>query len=330
MINDILYKSDILDGLFTQKDFDFLKDSNSRQEELEFKIKMAGLKRDQIIDTIKKIDIEGDEVKNINPKHLKKCVDNAEGAFESINIVIRNLNNVLDEFNEIEKDILELVVKKESDKSSETNSTLNKIYDKIADFKIKQKRIESENSKYELVVDRFLNDSEMDKILKIDVDNLQKVRIKEDTDTKVTKSHTKIDEVIRDNLELRVSEKQKRVYLPYTKAEIEGFLENYPDEYKSARDVINQEFITDISIYNKHPVLARFREAYSLSRHREMKSAIDSLKFAVDLMFRSDINPTIIAAVKSQQQLETYIQCLESNQLENFKYFTIVFEVNPI
>lgn len=328
MIKDILYKSDILDGLFTQKDFEFLKDSNSRQEELEFQIKMAGLKRDQIIEAIKKIDIEGDEVKNINPKHLKKCVDSAESAFESINIVIRNLNSILDEFNEIEKDILELVVKKESHEDIDTNDTLNQIYDKISEFKRKQKKVEDENNKYELIVDKFLDESEIDKLIKQDVKlrREEKRRINNFDNSKANK----YDEELKDNLELRVSEKQKRVYLPYTKAEIEGFLENYPEEYKSAKDVINQEFITDISIYNKHPVLARFREAYSLSRNREMKSAIDSLKFAVDLMFRSDINPTIIAAVKSQQQLETYIQCLESNQLENFKYFTIIFEVNPI
>lgn len=43
-----------------------------------------------------------------------------------------------------------------------------------------------------------------------------------------------------------------------------------------------------------------------------MKSAIDSLKFAMDMIFRSDINPTIIAAVKSQKQLEKYVEYLEN------------------
>jgi len=61
-----------------------------------------------------------------------------------------------------------------------------------------------------------------------------------------------------------------------------------------------------------------------------MKSAIDSLKFAMEIMFKSNINPTIIAAVKSQQQLEDYIECLEKNKLEDFKHFEIIFEVNPL
>ena len=48
MINDILYKSDILDGLFTQKDFEFLKNTNSKQEDIEVEIKLAEKKREKI------------------------------------------------------------------------------------------------------------------------------------------------------------------------------------------------------------------------------------------------------------------------------------------
>ena len=323
MIKNILYKSDILDGLFTQKDFEFLKDTNSRQEELEFEIKKADLKRDKIIETIKKVDIEGEEIKNIDPNQLKEYVDRAEAAFESINTIIRNLNNILDEFNDIEKDILELVVKKDANRTIDTTEMVQKIDAKIDIFKENQKQAKEQNKKYGFLVDKFLNGTEISEMVK-EESKEQIVR------TPKRKVYNKFDLDIKDNLELRVSERQRRVYLPYTKSEVQEFLENYPDEYKTARDVIEQEFISDISIYNKHPVLARFREAYSLSRNKEMKSAIDSLKFAMDMMFRSDINPTIIAAVKSQKQLDTYIECLENNKLENFKYFTIIFEVNPV
>ena len=50
----------------------------------------------------------------------------------------------------------------------------------------------------------------------------------------------------------------------------------------------------------------------------------------MDIMFRRDINTAIIAAVKSQKQLDKYIECLDNGKLENFKYFNIIFEVNPI
>lgn len=326
MIKDILYKSDILDGLFTQRDFEFLKDSNDRQEELEYEIKKIDLKRDKIIECINKIDIDSDEMKNVDSKKLKKYVDAAESAFESVNCIIRNLTKLLDEFTSIEKDILELVVKQEANSNINTIAKVGEINNKISAYKIEQEQIEIQNRRYNTIVDNFLNEAQLDKIIKKET---KSSRNKKELN-RMSTTYNKNDIDLKDNLELIVSEKQRRVYLPYTKAEIESFLNNYPEEYHSAKDVIEQEFITDISIYNKHPILARFREAYSLSRNKEMKSAIDSLKFAMDMMFRSDINPTIIAAVKSQKQLEAYIECLETNQLEKFKYFTIRFEVNPI
>ena len=317
MLKDIFYKSNILDGLFTSKDFEFLKDTNNKQQELEYEIELADLKINKIIEKIKNIELDENKLKTIDATSLKEYVDSAEKAFDSINTVIRNLNNILEDFNEIEKEILELVVKKDADKSIDVNDIVEKINIKIENFKAKQSKVENENLKYNIIINNFLNEE--------NIDSLKQEKIVE---SKQKSSNIEIDVV--DHLELKVSERQKRVYLPYTRQEIQEFLENYPDEYKSARDVIEQEFIADISIYNKHPVLSRFREAYSLARNKEMKSTIDSLKFAMDMMFRSDINPAIIAAVKSQKQLETYIECLENNKLDKFTYFTITFEVSPI
>lgn len=316
MIKDILYNSNILDGLFTPKDFEFLKDTNNKQEKLDFEIKMTKLKRDKIIEAINRINIEEKEIENIDTNHLKKYVDIAENAFDSVNKIIENLTQLLNKFNDIEQDIIQLVVKKESNNNVDVTQTVENINQKIIKFQIEDRKIKNENEKLNINVNAFLNQNNLNIVTK----------------DKVERENVKLDSVndIKDNLELIVSERQKRVYLPYTKSEIEEFLENYPDEYKTAKDVIEQEFIADISIYNKHPILARFREAYSLYRNKEMKSPIDSLKFAMDIMFRSDLNPTIIAAVKSEKQLENYIECLEKNKLDEFKYFTITFEVNPI
>jgi hypothetical protein len=326
MTKDILYKSDALYGLFTQKDFEFLQKSNSNQEELEFQIKMADLKKDKIIEYINEIDINNNSLENLNTEKLKKYVDNAESAFDSINHIIKNLTTLQDEFDNIEKDILNLVISKESNNAINTSTNIDSINKKIYNFKENQKKLENENKKYYIIVEKFLDNSKKDN------DFNTQVEIKtNNTNIKLDQNNSnKLDQDLKDNLVLTISEKQNRVYLPYTKSEIQELLENYPDDYKNAKDVIEQEFIADISIYNKHPVLARFREAYSLSRHKEMKTAIDSLKFAMDLMFRSDINPTIIAAVKSQKQLEDYIKHLESNTLDMFPHFTIIFEVNPM
>ena len=83
---------------------------------------------------------------------------------------------------------------------------------------------------------------------------------------------------IQNNNTLIISEKDNKVFLPYTVSEIQSYMEKYPKEYKSLEYVINKEFILPLDYYTKHPSLARFREAYSLIRDREAKSVFDALK----------------------------------------------------
>ena len=123
---------------------------------------------------------------------------------------------------------------------------------------------------------------------------------------------------------------ERRVELPYTKKEIEDFLHTYPEEYKTVQDVIRKEFMINISIFNKHPILARFKEAYYLCRTKEMMSIFESFSYAKGIMFKTEINPYIVAAVKSKKQLEDYIKCLEENKLDEYPHFKIIFEVNPL
>lgn len=304
MITEILYQSDILNGILSNEDFEFLRNSNAKQKILKNEIESANIKKNSIIEQSRNIDV------NSNSAYIKEKADSVETALNGANELIANLTTIVENFEQLEKDVIELVVKKDSNNITYEDELSLK--EEITQFRVKQKELELENKKHYNIIEDFLYGS----------DKWEKVVRKE------TKHAYNFE--LKDNLELRVSEKQKRVYLPYTKDEVEDLLKNYPDEYKTPMDVIEQEFIADISVYSKHPVLSRFREAYSLSRNKEMRSIKDSLKFAMDIMFKRELNPTIIAAVKSLKQLETYIECLEGNKLENFKYFTIIFEVNPI
>ena len=56
----------------------------------------------------------------------------------------------------------------------------------------------------------------------------------------------------------------------------------------------------------------------------------ESFSYAKNIMLKSEINPYIIAASKSRKQLEEYIHCLENNKLDEFKYFKIIYEINPL
>lgn len=315
MLKNILYQTDILNGLLSQNDFEFLKDTSAKQEALKSEIMLAESKREHILQLLKNLDSQVEPYEN-NDTYSQ----NVQNAFHSINAVIRKLNDILEAFNTIEQDIVTLIIKKNSNEHTNVAYRINEINIKITNFKNKQNVLLNDITNYNLLVDSFLAELKLSQ--------------PESSESKLSipnfVSHEKKVFTFEDNLELRISEKKQRVYLPYTKSEIQYYLDNYPNEYKTPQDVINGEFVVDISIYNKHPVLARFREAYSLSKNKEMKSTIDSLKYAMDLMFRRDLNPSIIAAVKSQKQLNDYIECLENNKLDNFSYFRIIFEVNPI
>lgn len=319
MIKDILCKSDVLKQIFTIKVFQFLEENINEQEKIQDEIKLADSKRNKIIEYIRNIEINEKEISGTNPKKLREYVNSAESAFESINCLIRNYAFLLNSINEIESEIVNILEKKENDYNANVFFDIEKINNKIDNYEESKKVIQNEIVKYEILISNFLKKnkdeiSSENKTVSVNSNNFVEIPNFE----------------LKDNFVLRVSEKEKKVYLPYTKSEIEDFLKTYPAEYKNAQDVINQEFITDISIYNKHPVLARFRESFSLIRNKEMKSSVDALKFAMGIMFRSEINPTIIAAAKSQQQLELYIECLEKDKLSQFNCFDIIFEVNPI
>jgi hypothetical protein len=129
---------------------------------------------------------------------------------------------------------------------------------------------------------------------------------------------------------LIVSEKEKSVFLPYTEEEILKYLEQYPNQYTSFDDVVKKEFIFPIDDYLNHSALARFRESYALIRDKEAKPVLVSLKYAINLMLRYDLHPAIIAACKSQTQLENYLDCLDRKKLDDFNDFEIKFEVTPL
>lgn len=153
--------------------------------------------------------------------------------------------------------------------------------------------------------------------------------IKNEEIKKTENNAYKFVSTVEDNDTLLISEKQGRIFLPYTVNELKEYIKEYPEEYKSLSDVVNQEYIVSIDRY-KNETISRFKEMYCLMRDIEMKSIIESFKKAVEVMFNSSINPAVIAACKSKEQVNNYIRCLERNDLDSFKDFKIVFDVPPV
>lgn len=128
------------------------------------------------------------------------------------------------------------------------------------------------------------------------------------------------------NRTLIISEKENKVYLPYTTDELETYLKYYPESYSTVEDVVRKEFILPVTVFSEHPYKSRFVETYNLMRNREEKNIIISLIYAIILFGMKKLNPAIIAACKTKRELEKYIDCLKDNHLENFKIFNTVYE----
>ena len=129
---------------------------------------------------------------------------------------------------------------------------------------------------------------------------------------------------------LIISEKQNKIFLPYSVDELKRYLRSYPEFYSSPAEVVEQEFIIPLDTFLKHPAKTRFYETYNLIRNRQGRSILYSLISAFELLGKYNLNPAIIAACKTEEQLDTYLYYLNSNKLKKFNLFNIIYEINPL
>lgn len=130
-----------------------------------------------------------------------------------------------------------------------------------------------------------------------------------------------------DNNILVISEKEQKAYLPYKYTEVKKIYENPNYNYNSIMEVIQDLYIVPLNKFENFSI-ARFREAFNLIRHKEKGSIFSTLDLALELMFKYNLNPIIIAACRNLDELDIYLDCLDENELYDFKCFEIRFEVN--
>ena len=140
----------------------------------------------------------------------------------------------------------------------------------------------------------------------------------------------RIEEGKYDNETLLISERTEKIYLPYKTSDLLNYIHSYPHLYNSLSDVVKQEFILPYTYFTEHPSKTRFSEAYNLIRNREGKNFISATLFAIKISRYHNLNPAIVASCKNREELELYIDCLNSNRLDKFKNFSIAYEVNPL
>lgn len=293
------------DGILNSNELYLLQNFEANLVALNLKIAEQENKKNEVtclFDTLSKTD----SVSKINSKkdyskEIDKISEKFAGNIEKLNSLKSLLIDINSDFASLSK----------KDFSSDEN------------VKILKEKINNYFSTYEEIKkDISLADIEVDTFVK---------EINYSDSSKLEEISEEISEVnIQNNNTLIISEKDNKVFLPYTVSEIQSYMEKYPKEYKSLEYVINKEFILPLDYYTKHPSLARFREAYSLIRDREAKSVFDALKYALNVMFKYDLNPAIISACKTEEALNFYIECLENKDLSKFNLFKIEFKLNPL
>ena len=140
----------------------------------------------------------------------------------------------------------------------------------------------------------------------------------------------KIKSAESDNETLVISERTNSIYLPYKVTELLRYVETYPNVYASLSDVVEQEFILPFDYFMKHPFKSRFFETYNLVRNRQGKPVTLAVKAGLKLIYKHNLNPAIIAACKTEHELNSYLYYLDNKNLKGFKFFNIHYDINPL
>lgn len=331
MLKDLVANKDYLNSLFTEKDFNFIDSFDSEISTINLKIAKQEKTRDKIVQFINSIanvlELSSPEADTVA---LYKLTDEVTKIFGLANNNIQLLSELGNQLNSLNSEIVTLLLDVEKSNHTEEyyQTTVNTIKSKIDSYSSQLNETNTKLSENNSKIEAFLSDSQIQHYL-----NDFNIRIYDSLNDVATEQSSRLSDYQvseKDNNILIISEKDNKVFLPYRVTEINDYLEQFPDQYTSFENVVTKEFILPLNYYMSHPVLSRFREAYSLCRDREGKPVLESLKYGMDLMFNRNLNPAIIAACKTQDQLSNYLDCLEKNNLDDFKDFEIRFEINPL
>lgn len=122
---------------------------------------------------------------------------------------------------------------------------------------------------------------------------------------------------------LFINEYNNTAILPYSILDLEEYFSDNPEKYSSLHDIIDQEYTVSLNNYVNNSI-TRFKETYRLAKSKSNLSVLESLNFAKKVFKIDNVQPVVIAACSSIDELSSYIDCLENNKLNSFEYFKII------
>ncbi len=218
-----------------------------------------------------------------------------------INIISLHDKNIDYNYNEIKAELIEY------------NKKSDQLYRQIFDFE----------NKLTLVLDSALQ-------LSFNQRKLKKGKSNENSFSK-TSSYIDLRNNIEvnheDNNQLLISEKEQKAYLPYKYEQVKKTFLESKNKYRTMQDVIDSLYILPLNKF-KNSSIARFREAFNLIRNKEKGSITKALDLGLELMFKYELNPVIIAACRNLDELDIYLDCLDENESYEFTCFDIKFDIS--
>lgn len=184
----------------------------------------------------------------------------------------------------------------------------------------------------ENLLDELLLESIIEEDFKVEPEPI-KITPKEEVQKPIISIEEKIKKIQSaesDNETLVISERTNSIYLPYKVTELLRYVETYPNVYSSLADVVEQEFILPFDYFMKHPFKSRFFETYNLIRNRQGKPVTHAVTAGLKLIYKHNLNPAIIAACKTEHELNSYLYYLDNKNLKGFKFFNIHYDINPL
>lgn len=292
---------------------------------------------------------------NENISNFDKCIHNLDAILFYIrnnDQLVRNAFNTYNsEYLELYKTILENTLNVEESLCN-LSQKFELSFAESADINVLEfSEVEPQNEDImdttttiaETEVEEMTNSSDV-QLQNIEVENVTEEPVVNEQVTNIDEEKPKdeelfnyLDDIIPDSYPKReyqentliVSETSGKVTLPYDVSEIKKLIKYNPREYPTVDSVIRRKYTLPISNF-KNQFVARFKEAFKLVRKRENGSIADALELGLELMFNSSLHPAIIAACKTMDELDIYLDYLKSGETNKFGCFKVIFEAPPL
>jgi hypothetical protein len=309
----LFYHFDILDDFIKNN---FITNLTTEKENIEQILALYENKKSNLLSVTTNMMEITEFVDKNNLDNFYKTISLLKQSFEDINSIQLLASNLKERLNEI----ISL-----HDKNIENNK--NEIKANLVEYNKKRDELSSKILEFENINTSTLN-SAITMSLNISNKKIknQHIEIKDAFLNDKTKINIELEP--HDNNKLIISEKQQKAYLPFFYSEVQRIYKNSNNLYQTLQDVVDDLYIVPLSKF-QNSAISRFRESFHLIRNKENGSITKALDLGLELMFKYELNPIIIAACRNLDELDIYLDCLEENELYDFSCFEIKFEVMP-